>query len=133
MSFGRKARSGPIGAFGAACASRGEDKRRLGSAIGSVPMLGSLAMAIGYSVVMGWIYKYLAGSITGAALSYGSDIHDVSGYEAAFGSTASAFGQLNIQEESLGTIGMFELSTVLYYVLKNGTTFFIDGRHDLSR
>ena len=52
MSFGRKARSGPIGAFGAACASRGEDKRRLGSAIGSVPMLGSLAMAIGYSVVM---------------------------------------------------------------------------------
>ena len=34
--------------------------------------------------------------------------------------------QLNIQEESLGTIGMFELSTVLYYVLKNGTTFFID-------
>ena len=53
MSFGRKARSGPIGAFGAACASRGEDKRRLGSAIGSVPMLGSLAMAIGYSVVMG--------------------------------------------------------------------------------
>ena len=92
MIFGRKARSGPIGAFGAACASRGEDKRRLGSAIGSVPMLGSLAMAIGYSVVMGWIYKYLAGSITGAALSYGSDIHDVSGYEAAFGSTASAFG-----------------------------------------
>ena len=34
--------------------------------------------------------------------------------------------RLNIKEESLGTIEMFELSTILYYVLKNGSTFFID-------
>lgn len=33
---------------------------------------------------------------------------------------------LDLQEESLGTIHMFELSPVLYYVLKNGITFFID-------
>ena len=33
---------------------------------------------------------------------------------------------LNIQEESLGTIHMFELSPVLYHVFENGTTFFVD-------
>lgn len=92
MSFGRKARSGPMGAFGAACASRGESKRKIGERIGAIPMLGALSLAIGYSVVMGWIFKYLAGSITGTALSYGSDIQDVSGYVDAFNSTASAFG-----------------------------------------
>ena len=92
MAFGRKTHTGPVGAFGTAAASRGEDKRRLGERIGLIPMFGALAMAIGYSCVMGWIFKYLAGSFTGRTISYGSDIHDVSGYEAAFGSTASAFG-----------------------------------------
>lgn len=33
---------------------------------------------------------------------------------------------LNIKEESLGTTQMFELSPVLYYVLKNGIAFFVD-------
>lgn len=33
---------------------------------------------------------------------------------------------LDIQEESLGTIQMFELSPVLFHVFQNGTTFFVD-------
>lgn len=33
---------------------------------------------------------------------------------------------LDLREESLGTIQMFELSPVLYYVFKNGITFFVD-------
>lgn len=33
---------------------------------------------------------------------------------------------LNLEEESLGTIQMFELSPVLYHVFQNGTTFFVD-------
>ena len=40
MSFGRAVRSGPVEAFGTACASRGENRRNLGRAIGAVPMLG---------------------------------------------------------------------------------------------
>ena len=60
MSLGRAARSGPIDAFGMICEKKG--KRKLGEALGMIPVLGSLAMAIGYTVVMGWILKYAAGT-----------------------------------------------------------------------
>ena len=50
MAFGRAARSGPVNAFGMALESRG--KRKLGEALGLIPMVGALAMAIGYTVVM---------------------------------------------------------------------------------
>ena len=53
MCLGRGTRSGPIDAFGAACETRG--RRKLGDALGFIPAAGSLAMAIGYTVVMGWI------------------------------------------------------------------------------
>ena len=55
MCLGRGTRSGPIDAFGAACETRG--RRKLGDALGFIPAAGSLAMAIGYTVVMGWILK----------------------------------------------------------------------------
>ena len=55
MSFGRATRSGPIDAFGIACESRGH--RKAGEALGWSPVLGALAMSIGYTVVMGWILK----------------------------------------------------------------------------
>ena len=88
MSFGRAARSGPIGAFGTAMASRGENKRRTGEVIGAIPMFGALMLAIGYSVVVGWIFKYTFGSFTGSVLAP----TDPSGFGAAFGQMASAFG-----------------------------------------
>lgn len=88
MSFGRAARSGPIGAFGTAMASRGEDKRRTGEIIGAIPMLGALMLAIGYSVVVGWIFKYTFGSFTGSVLAP----VEPGEFGAAFGQMASAFG-----------------------------------------
>ena len=87
MAFGRAARSGPIGAFGQAMASRGKG-RRLGEAIGYIPVLGSLALAIGYSVIVGWILRYSAGSLTGTTLAPG----DVDGFALAFSSMARSFG-----------------------------------------
>ena len=86
MSLGRAARSGPIDAFGMICEKKG--KRKLGEALGMIPVLGSLAMAIGYTVVMGWILKYAAGTFTGATLAPES-VEDFGG---RFGSMASAFG-----------------------------------------
>ncbi len=86
MSFGRATRSGPIGAFGAACATRG--KRKLGEAIGLIPTFGSMALAIGYTVVMGWILKYMIGTFTGATLAPATP----DAFGAAFGQMASAFG-----------------------------------------
>ena len=87
MAFVRAARSGPIGAFGQAMASRGKG-RRLGEAIGYIPVLGSLALAIGYSVIVGWILRYSAGSLTGTTLAPG----DVDGFALAFSSMAGSFG-----------------------------------------
>ncbi len=69
MCLGRGTRSGPIDAFGAACETRG--RRKLGDALGFIPAAGSLAMAIGYTVVMGWILKYAIGAFTGATLATG--------------------------------------------------------------
>lgn len=86
MSFGRGTRSGPIDAFGAACETRG--KRKIGETLGLIPVLGSFAMAIGYTVVMGWILKYMIGTFTGATLAPTS----VDEFGTAFGSMASAFG-----------------------------------------
>ena len=86
MSFGRATKSGPVDAFGYACGTK--DKRKLGEVIGFIPVLGALAMAIGYTVVMGWILKYMIGAFTGKTLAPA----DTEGFAASFGSMASAFG-----------------------------------------
>ena len=86
MSFGRAARSGPIDAFGMVCEKKG--KRKAGEGLGMIPVLGSLAMAIGYTVVMGWILKYAVGTFTGATLAPKT----IEEFASRFGMMASAFG-----------------------------------------
>ena len=86
MSFGRAARSGPIDAFGMVCEKKG--KRKVGEGLGMIPVLGSLAMAIGYTVVMGWILKYAVGTFTGATLAPKT----IEEFASRFGMMASAFG-----------------------------------------
>lgn len=86
MSFGRLSRSGPVDAFGYATKNKGREKT--GQLLGLIPTLGSLALAIGYTVVMGWILKYTVGTFTGSTLA----ATDVDSFTAAFGSMASAFG-----------------------------------------
>lgn len=88
MSFGRATKSGPVDAFGYACETKNKNKRKLGEAIGFIPVLGALAMASGYTVVMGWILKYMIGAFTGKTLAPA----DTEGFAASFGSMASAFG-----------------------------------------
>lgn len=83
MAFGRATRSGPIGAFGAATQRHfGSDKP--GKLLGLIPVLGSLALAIGYSVVTGWIFKYTAQAITGTL----SSLEGVDAFNAHFNNTA---------------------------------------------
>lgn len=86
MSFGRATRSGPVGAFGYACGTK--NKRALGELLGCIPMLGALAMAIGYTVVMGWIVKYMVGTFTGSTLAP----EDMDAFGARFAGMAGAFG-----------------------------------------
>ena len=52
-----------------------------------IPVIGSLGIAIGYSVVVGWFLKYLFSSVTGSLLS----VTDMGGY---FGELATRFGSV---------------------------------------
>ncbi|GMO57474.1 MAG: sodium-dependent transporter [Treponemataceae bacterium] len=86
MAFGRSAQTGPIGAFRKAVESRGKNGK-IGEAIALIPTFGSLGIAIGYSVVVGWILRFLVGSISGSA-------YDAPESGAYFGQIASAFGSV---------------------------------------
>lgn len=86
MCLGRGTRSGPIDAFGTACETKGN--RKLGEILGWIPVLGALAMAIGYTVVMGWILKYMVGTFTGSTLS----AENIDGFTESFSTMASAGG-----------------------------------------
>lgn len=92
MSFGRATKSGPMGAFKAAVESR-KKNGAIGSVLGAIPTLGSLALAIGYSVVVGWILKYTFGTFTGATLEPNS----VDAFGAKFGAMASHLGNTSWQ------------------------------------
>ena len=66
FALGRKARTGTLGAYAHCFEARG--KKRLGAALGWVPLLGSLGIAIGYAVILGWVLRSLAGALTGALI-----------------------------------------------------------------
>lgn len=84
MSFGRATRSGPVDAFGAATKLR-FGTARPGRLLGLIPVLGSLALAIGYSVVTGWIFKYTADAFTGTL----SALEGVEAFDSHFGAVSS--------------------------------------------
>lgn len=65
MSFGRAMGTGPLGAFKKALERRG---KKHGDLIGLIPVIGSLGIAIGYSVVVGWILRFTVGAITGSMM-----------------------------------------------------------------
>ena len=44
-------------------------KRQAGVFPGLIPLLGSLGIAIGYAIIVGWVVRALAGSVTGAILT----------------------------------------------------------------
>lgn len=73
MSFGRATKSGPMNAFKMAFSSR---RISIGRYIGIIPVLGSLGIAIGYTVIVGWITKYFIGSIN-TTLFYSNDIPEI--------------------------------------------------------
>ena len=84
MAFGRAMQSGPLGAFKKAFEMRNS---RIGSFIGLIPVVGSLGIAIGYSVIIGWILKFLADSITG-------EITGSADPAAVFGELSQNFGSI---------------------------------------
>ena len=111
MALGRAAKSGPIRAFGK-CTEIRTGNKRTGEVIGVVPVLGSLALAIGYTVVVGWIFKYTFLAITGGLYRMGQDMDAISGL---FGGTASSFGN-NLWQ----VIAMIVTGVIMAYGIAGG-------------
>ncbi len=84
MAFGRAMGTGPLGAFKKAMERKG---KKHGDLIGLIPAIGSLGIAIGYSVVVGWILRFTVGSITSAMVK----APDSGAY---FGAIAGNFGSI---------------------------------------
>lgn len=96
MAFGRGMKAGPMGAFTQAMELRFGKKGRVpGKLIGAVPVIGSLGIAIGYSVVVGWFLKYLFAAVTGTL----TKVDDMGAY---FGELAVDFGCVGWQLLGLG-------------------------------
>ena len=90
FALGRRAQAGPIGAFGY-CTEAKTGNKRIGQLIGIIPIIGSLMLAIGYTVVMSWIFKYAFMSVTGSLYDLGTDMGTIGG---TFGGAAPEAGTL---------------------------------------
>ena len=67
FGIGRLAGTGTIGAYEYCFAARGQNK--LGGALSWLPLMGSLGIAIGYAVILGWVLNSLAGFVSGQLMS----------------------------------------------------------------
>ena len=84
ITLGRTMRTGPLGSFKKALEMRG---LKGGEFIGLIPVIGSLATAIGYTVVMAWVLKFFIGSVSGEMIKS----EDSGAY---FGEIATDFGSV---------------------------------------
>ncbi len=64
---------GPSGAFGKAMENGGKSKK-VGEWLGAIPILGALCLAIGYSVIMGWVFYWTKMAFTGELTAMGQDM-----------------------------------------------------------
>lgn len=66
FAIGRKVGTGTLGSYEYCWKSRNMEKA--GKILGWIPLLGSLGIAIGYSVIIGWVFRFLTGSFTNVIL-----------------------------------------------------------------
>ena len=83
FALGRLTGTGPIGSYRYAMRSRGQEG---GGLLGCIPLFGSLGIAIGYAVIVGWVLRSLWGAISGALFEVPSDVY--------FQQAAGSFGSL---------------------------------------
>ena len=113
FALGRRAKAGPVGAFGMCTKERtGSDKA--GKAIGAIPIIGALMLAIGYTVVLGWIFKYAFLSITGGLYSLGTDLGAIGG---TFGVTAPETETLGEALKAMASAGFFGIGNGVWQII----------------
>ena len=64
-SIGRRSRTGTLGSYREAWATRGEKMGKAGGILGWLPLAGSLCIALGYAVIVAYVLKALFDSVTG--------------------------------------------------------------------
>ena len=67
-AVGRRARTGTLGAYEMAWASR-KKLGRAGGLLGWLPLAGSMCIALGYAVIISYVLKAFANSLTGALMT----------------------------------------------------------------
>lgn len=113
FALGRAAGAGPVGAFGM-CTEARFGKRRVGEAIGILPVLGAMMLAIGYTVIIGWIFKYCWMSISGGLSALGQDMSAIGG---AFGATAPEAETLAGAIKMMFSEGIFTLGNSAWQIV----------------
>ena len=105
FALGRRAQAGPIDAFGY-CTEAKTGNKKLGQAIGLIPIIGALMLAIGYTVVMSWIFKYAFMSITGGLYAMGTDMGTIGGTFGGAAPEAATLGEALSMMFSNGIFGI---------------------------
>lgn len=72
FGLGRLTGTGPIGAYDYALKTRG---KRGGALLGAIPLLGSLGIAVGYAIIVGWVCRSIFGAVSGALLTEDSTVY----------------------------------------------------------
>ena len=69
FGIGRLAGTGTIGAYERCFQERDPRLKRVGSVVSWLPLMGSLGIAIGYAVILGWVLNSLAGALSGTLMT----------------------------------------------------------------
>jgi len=64
-AIGRRSRTGTLGSYRNAWATRGETMGKVGGVVGWLPLIGSMCIAIGYAVIVSYVLKAFCQSVTG--------------------------------------------------------------------
>ncbi|MFP3089008.1 sodium-dependent transporter [Treponema sp. TIM-1] len=90
-AFGRWGGAGPLGTFRKALTQKNKPFKE----IGVIPVIAAFGIGTGYAIIMGWVLRYLWGSISGAVISN----KDTGAY---FGQIVGNFGSIGWHLTALG-------------------------------
>jgi len=68
-AIGRRSRTGTLGSYRGAWATKGEKMGKTGGLVGWLPLAGSMCIAIGYAVIIAYVLKAFFHSVTGELMA----------------------------------------------------------------
>jgi NSS family neurotransmitter:Na+ symporter len=99
IAFGRWGGSGPLGTFRKALTAKNKPLKE----IGVIPVIAAFGIGTGYAIIIGWVLRYLWGSISGAIINTTD--------------TGAYFGQI---VGNFGSVGWHLAALVLTFVMMVG-------------